>query len=41
VRAEFEIPTNDERHVDVMLYARGAPPLPANYAYPLATDFRP
>jgi hypothetical protein len=41
VRTEFEIPSNNERYVDVWLWARDAPPLPAHYLYPPAGAFRP
>jgi hypothetical protein len=40
VRFEFAFPANDQRFVDVGLYARGAPPLPVDQLYPKAGAFR-
>jgi hypothetical protein len=41
VRFEVANPGNDERYVDVWLFARGAPPLPAHLLHPQANAFRP
>jgi hypothetical protein len=37
----FAVPADNERTVDVLLYARGAPRLPKSHLYPPANDFRP
>jgi hypothetical protein len=41
VRFGFAIPADNERSVDVLLYARNAPRLPPSRLYPPAGDFRP
>jgi hypothetical protein len=41
VRFEYAFPGNDDRHIDVGLYAREAPALPADHLYPPAQAFGP
>jgi hypothetical protein len=41
VRFDVGYPGNDGRYVDVWLFARGAPPLPARQLHPQADAFRP
>ncbi|MEO6858524.1 MAG: hypothetical protein ABI323_08060 [Solirubrobacteraceae bacterium] len=41
VRFDSALPGNNDRFVDVSLYARSAPPLPPNQVYPPASAFGP
>jgi hypothetical protein len=41
VRFALAVPGNNERYIDVLLYARGALRLPQGGFYPPAKDFRP
>ena len=41
VRFEFAVPADNERSIDVVLYARGAPQLSPRRLYPPADAFRP